>query len=86
MIPWRTLTAADRRAIVTNTRRHYPTRLGRLIASRRAARLREGRPLTDQELQNEVTLAAVELIGEDMEPAAAFARARRAVARKWSGR
>ena len=86
MNPWRTLTAADRRAIVANARRHYPTRLGRLIASRRAARLREGRPLTDVELQNEVTMAAVELIGEDMEPAAAFVRARRAVARKWSGR
>lgn len=86
MNPWRNLTAADRRAIVANTRRRYSSKLGRVIAARRAARLREGRPLTDVELQNEVTLAAVGLRGEDMEPAAAFARARRAVARKWAGR
>lgn len=85
MTPWRDLTDSQIRIIRQRTAHRYRPlghRIARTIAKRRAARLRADRPLTDVELANEVTLAAVELIGEGWESSAAYARATAEVARR----
>ena len=88
MNPWRTVTDDDILRATAQTHHRYRRALGnrvaRALAKRKADRLRAGRAgaPTGWSIDKAVTLRAVELIGEDMAPAAAFARAAREVARE----